>query len=111
MAKGHKNQHINASPVKLDDREYRIKCVSCRKEFIATRSDASYCSVNCRKYASRAPQRRATALDDIKAMNFRLTEISKAYKLDDEIFQEMQALAKTLRGCISRFEQTDPQTW
>jgi len=107
MAKGKSNYHPDSHPQRIDDTGYRVKCVACGREFESKRFDAAYCSGKCRTWASRAPRRKQTALDDLSAMSFRLMEISKVYKRDPQLFDAMQAVEKTIRIALGRFESEE----
>lgn len=107
MAKGKTNYHPDSHPQRIDDTGYQVKCVVCGKSFEAKRFDAAYCSGKCRTWASRAPRRKQTALDDLAAMSFRLIEISKTYRRDAQLFDAMLAVEKTLKIALGRFETED----
>lgn len=104
MAKGKKNLHPDSEPYRVDDTGWRVKCVECGNEFDSKRSDAAYCSGKCRTHASRAPKRRATAIETLRIMCLEVTRISKSYRYDAEMFDCMVALKKTVEASTNRFE-------
>lgn len=107
MAKGHSNSTNQHNAIKLDAGEWRVWCANCENDFIATRSDAVYCSVNCRKHASRAPQRLANCLAFLDGLSFTLANYAKQYKRNKLVFVAMVRLHKQLAAAIGMFETVE----
>lgn len=89
---------------RLDDNTWECECRQCGKWFESKRSDASFCSSRCRVNHSREPQKRLNAIEDLKSMQSRMSEIARKYRYDDEIFQIFLSVEKTVKYCQANFE-------
>lgn len=83
-------------------RPTKRKCAACGNEFTATRRDAMTCSDRCRKWLSRAPERKQHALDELTFMARRADEIAKTYAGSQEVCDQMSALKASI---TARWEQ------
>jgi len=90
--------------VKLDDRCWSVQCANCNRWFEAARSDATYCSTRCRVHASRAPQRKLTAIADLQAMGRRANEVASTYKRSQDVYDQMVLLQAAIQRALNTFE-------
>ena len=54
-------------------------CLECQKEFLASRSDAKFCSANCRKESSRRKERVRRESNNAIACLRRIEELTSKY--------------------------------
>ncbi len=97
-------QAVDTDRFKVDDHCWIVECANCGTRFEATRSDASYCTPRCRKYASRAPQRFKSALEELAAMASRASEISHNYPHSQTMLDQMIALYKSIGHTLDNFD-------
>lgn len=89
---------------KHDARDYSVKCANCGKWFEATRSDASYCSSNCRVHAHRAPARKKNAILGLQQAGYAAIETSRKYAHSDDVYKEMLYLRRQIAIALNQFE-------
>lgn len=106
-------QAADTDRTKMDARSWVVQCANldcrrgkngARKTFEATRSDASYCSPNCRKYVHNAPKRKATALHKLQFAALDAQDIAKDFKHSQDVYDAMIVLYKSIGDSLKWFE-------
>lgn len=98
------NHNHEVDSVKLDTRDYRVKCHQCGHEFEATRSDAAFCSARCRVACSREPARRASAIAGLKSSGSTARQIARKYRYSSDVYQAMLELRREIDAALATFE-------
>lgn len=83
--------------VKVDDGVWSVKCLECGRWFEAKRSDATYCSVRCRKLSAQRPARKAAALKEIAGMAARCRSIANQYPKSQDVLDALGALEALIK--------------
>lgn len=90
--------------IKVDDKCWHVQCANCSNWFYAQRSDATYCSARCRKYASRSPERKRAAMAELQLMGRTANRIAGQYHTSQDMFDQMVMLQKAIDRAIKSFE-------
>jgi len=101
--------HKGLEMAKIISRDYRsntytLECEVCKKQFTATRRDARTCGVNCRKWLSRADERRQHTLQELHSMAYRLNKIAEEYPGSQDVYDQMVALYKLTFRTLGKFK-------
>lgn len=92
----------------ITNSNYRVKCKECEQDFWASRSDARYCSPNCRKSASRRKEQIERSADN--AVSQIISIQRQALKSSDLATVINEALARIERSlAVARSEATKQQ--
>lgn len=86
------------------DGVYRVECLQCSKVFEASRCDATFCSARCRVAFSREPQKMRNAIDHMNGLQNMVDGYAKKYKRNQDVYEAMLALKKSLEFSLARFE-------
>lgn len=90
---------------KVGDADYSVKCVQCGELFEARRSDASFCSPNCRVAYSREPAKLNNAIAALEAMGLQLINMAQKYSRNQRVFEAMLVLRNRLNTALGQFEE------
>lgn len=93
--------------VHLREGEWDIKCVQCGKWFEASRSDASFCSPNCRVAYGREEQKMLNFIAWTNQVAASAFIGGKKYKRNKRVFEAMVKLQKDINAAIGLFEAED----
>lgn len=83
---------------------WNVYCAHCNKQFHAKRSDASYCSANCRVSAAREAQKFEQELVWIAAIGRKVLSLSIRYRKSKKLYEVVKALHDVIGKALSSFE-------
>lgn len=98
-------QSPDTERIKHDARDYAVMCLQCDQPFEAKRSDATFCSANCRVAYSREPKKLENALLGLQSDIIRFRTLAYKYRRNQRVFEQFVLLQKELNGIIAIFEE------
>lgn len=86
---------------------WNVYCAHCQKQFHAKRSDASYCSANCRVGAAREVQKFEQELVWITGVGRKLLSLAIRYRRNKKLYATMKALHEVIGKALAIFENEE----
>lgn len=83
-----------------------MKCSVCQREFHAKRLDADACSARCRKYKSRADDRKNTALHTLQHASYSVRRVATSYSNSQDVYDQMVVLKQAVEASLKLFNVT-----
>jgi hypothetical protein len=90
--------------IKHDARDWSIECVQCGRRFEATRSDASFCGVNCRVAYRREADKLLNFMHWLNTVASMILTGARKYRRNQQVYELMVKLQKDINAAVGLFE-------
>jgi hypothetical protein len=89
----------------MGEGDWSIQCVQCGQYFEAKRSDASFCSTNCRVAYSREADKIINHISWLNQVAAQVLEKSRKYKKVKDVYEATVKLQKDINAAAGMFEE------
>lgn len=91
--------------VKMDARDYVVKCLYCGNKFEASRSDAAFCSASCRVANSREPAKERKQLALFEGFANQLVTFCKKHRYNKGYYEIVKRIHAQVGHALAQFEE------
>lgn len=83
---------------------YEVDCAQCGKRFTSKRSDASFCSANCRKRSEREVERWNAWIDNLEYKGLEFVDVARKFKRSKRMYDAFLKLQRAINVAVEEFE-------